>query len=217
MRNAVAREMWWASHGGKLKSMKPFYESSEQNKEPILKVLRQMLVEPGSVLEIGSGTGQHAVHFAKNLPHLIWQPSDVAQYLPGIRMWVEEARLHNVRDPLVLDVSDTPWPVEGVDAVYSANTAHIMHWPQVVDMFRGVGEVIQLGGFFCLYGPFSYGGDHISDSNRRFHLSLQARDPEMGVRDVEALTTLAAQYGMNLIQDFDMPVNNRTLVWRRDF
>lgn len=196
--------------------MKPCYESSEQNKGPILDVLRKVLVEPGLVLEIGSGTGQHVVHFARHLPLLTWQPSDLAEHLPGIRLWLEEAQLDNVRAPLELDVGEFPWPVEKVDAIYSANTAHIMHWHQVVDMFRGAGDVLRVGGWFCLYGPFSYGGQHVSASNMRFHQSLQARDAGMGVRDVEDLRALAAKYRISLVQDFEMPVNNRTLVWRRD-
>ncbi len=197
--------------------MKPFCESSDQNKDPILQVLRQVLIEPGVVLEIGSGTGQHAVHFAAHLPHLIWQPSDLEERLPGLRLWLEEARLTNVREPLALDVSSLPWPIEEKDAAYSSNTAHIMHWPQVVDMFKGLGRVLKSGGLFCLYGPFSYVGEHISASNREFDASLRARDPGMGVRDVEALKTLAGESGLSLVQDFEMPVNNRTLVWRRDF
>jgi len=137
--------------------------------------------------------------------------------LPGLRMWLEEALLTNVRDPLVLDVSQLPWPIEEKDAAYSANTAHIMHWPQVVTMFKGLGTVLKSGGLFCLYGPFSYGGEHTSASNREFDASLHARDPGMGVRDVEALKTLAGENGLSLVEDFAMPVNNRILVWRRDF
>lgn len=195
--------------------MKPFYESSEQNKAPILQVLQQVFVEPGTVLEIGSGTGQHVVHFARQLSHLIWLPSDLEEQLPGIRLWVEEAQLDNILDPVSLDVGEWPWPIEPVEAAYSANTAHIMHWPQVVAMFRGLGRVLKAGGLFCLYGPFCYGGQHTSPSNVRFHQSLQMRDPGMGVRDVENLKLVAGEYGMDLVEDFAMPVNNRILVWQR--
>lgn len=196
-------------------NVKPYYEASEQNKAPILEALRQLFVEPGLILEIGSGTGQHVVHFARHLPHLAWLPTDIPEQLPGIRLWVEEAALANIREPLALDVAAFPWPVGEVDGVYSANTAHIMHWPQVEAMFRGVGQVLKPGGLFCLYGPFQYGGEHTSPSNARFHASLQARDPGMGVRDVEELNQIAATNGLVLARDLEMPVNNRTLVWQK--
>lgn len=198
-----------------LAQMKPFYESSEQNKTPILAVLRELLSEPARVLEIGSGTGQHAVHFARQLPHLEWQTSDLPPLLPGIRLWLAEAHLRNTPPPIALDVTATPWPEGVFDAVFSANTAHIMHWHQVQAMFRGVGGVLREGGLFCLYGPFSYGGVHVSESNARFDASLKARDPGMGVRDVDDLNRLAAVCGMSAERDFVMPVNNRILIWRR--
>jgi SAM-dependent methyltransferase len=193
---------------------KPYCEASAQNQGPILNVLRDVFTESGIVLEIGSGTGQHAVHFARHLPHLIWQPSDLAEALPGIAAWLAEAALPNVRAPLVLDVTQQPWPVTNVNGVYSSNTAHIMAWPQVQALFRGVGEVLAAGGFFCLYGPFSYGGQHTSPSNARFDAHLKAADPRRGVRDFDDLDALAAGQGLRLFRDVAMPVNNRTLVWR---
>ncbi|MDX1607341.1 MAG: DUF938 domain-containing protein, partial [Candidatus Competibacterales bacterium] len=137
---------------------KPYSEASEQNKEPILGVLRKIFTEPGLILEIGSGTGQHAVHFARQLAHLTWQPSDLGENLPGIKIWLEEADLPNIRPPLELDVTQECWPVDRADGIYSANTAHIMSWQEVETMFRGVGRVLVPGGCFCLYGPFNYAG-----------------------------------------------------------
>lgn len=195
--------------------MKPFCESTDQNKIPILEVLRELFPEPATVFEVGSGTGQHAVHFARHLPHLTWQTSELAEKLPGIRAWLDEAALPNTPAPLALDVMQSPWPELVVDAVYSANTAHILHWPQVESMFRGVCELLRSGGLFCLYGPFSYQRVHVSASNAHFDASLKARDPGMGVRDVDDLNRLALASGMTPAGDYVMPVNNRILVWRR--
>ena len=194
---------------------KPYAESSEQNQEPILTVLREVLAGCTRVLEIGSGTGQHAVHFGRHLPHLIWLPSDLPESLPGVRLWLEDAGLPNVEPPLALDVRDPVWPVGPVDGVFSANTAHIMNSASVAAMFTGVGRVLREGGVFVLYGPFHYGGQATSPSNARFDVQLRARDPAMGVRHFEDLEALARQAGMRLLRDEPMPVNNRTLVWRK--
>lgn len=194
---------------------KPYSQSCEQNKDAILAILRQVFVHPGRVLEIGTGTGQHVVHFAASLSHLDWQPSDRAVHLPGCRLWVEEAALDNIRAPVELDVLDVPWPIRHADCVYSANTAHIMHWPAVVAMFAGVSRLLASGGCFCLYGPFKYDGCHTSDSNARFDSYLQSQDPGMGVRDVRDLEELATDHELELESDHAMPANNRTLVWRR--
>jgi cyclopropane fatty-acyl-phospholipid synthase-like methyltransferase len=195
--------------------MKPFAESSEQNKHAILTVLQQEFAQSQSVLEIGSGTGQHAVFFAQQLPHLHWHASDVAEYLPGISQWLSEYTGNNLLGPYPLDVTQPKWPVTQVDAVFSANTAHIMHWPAVQAMFAGVGRILQNGGRFCLYGPFNYHGDYTSDSNARFDEWLKALDPQSGVRDIDDLMQLATSAGMQLLQDHAMPANNRTLVWKR--
>ena len=194
---------------------KPFAESSEQNKAPILAVLREVLDQPGAVLEIGSGTGQHAVYFAQALPHLVWQPSDVAENLPGIELWLRDDPLPNLRQPLQLDVARSEWPAMQFDAVFSANTAHIMAWPEVQRMFEGVSAVLRSGGRFCLYGPFNYGGRYTAPSNEQFDAWLRTRNPNMGVRDVDDLSALAERVGMALEQDFAMPADNRTLVWTK--
>ncbi len=195
--------------------MKPFSQSSEENKEPILDVLREAFAARQRVLEIGSGTGQHAVYFARQLPHLFWQPSELAENLPGIHAWLAEAGLPNVAAPLLLDIERQPWPDSAADAVFSANTVHIISWPQVESLFAGIGALLPAGGVFALYGPFNYGGRFTSDSNARFDQWLKARDPLSGVRDFEAVDALARAAGMTLERDYTMPANNRTLVWHK--
>jgi hypothetical protein len=192
---------------------KPFSEASERNRGPILEVLKRVFSSNRLVLEIGSGTGQHAAYFAAGLPHLVWQASDVAENLPGIREWVKEAGVSNLRDPIVLDV-DLEFPPLQVDAVFSANTCHIMSWPQVERMFEGIGKIRTLKTF-CLYGPFNYGGRYTSESNARFDAMLRAGDPASGLRNVEDIVRLASLNGLRLEEDNAMPVNNRLLVFQR--
>ena len=195
--------------------MKPFAESSEQNKVPIYTALKQYLQSVESVLEIGSGTGQHAVFLAEKLPHLTWIASDKEEYHAGIRMWLQDAGLENTRGPLLLDVNQSDWPVKQIDAVFSANTVHIMGWPSVENMFAGIGRVLNSKGKFCLYGPFNYNGQFTSESNARFDIWLKQKDPVSGVRDYEALQILAEKAGLDFIKDIEMPANNRVLVWAK--
>ena len=195
--------------------MKPFAESSEQNKQPILAVLQRYFQGLESVLEIGSGTGQHAVFFAEQFPSLTWYVSDQAEYLTGIQMWLDEAADKNIEGPLLLDVNQSNWPVKETDAVFSANTVHIMGWPSVENMFAGIGNILKDGGVFCLYGPFNYNGQFTSESNASFDSWLKQRDPVSGVRDFEALQQLAEKAGMVLVDDHEMPANNRLLVWQK--
>lgn len=169
----------------------------------------------GTVLEIGAGTGQHAVHFATHLPELHWIASDLDRNHPGIAAWIGHAGLANLDGPVELDAARGPWPEEPVDAVFSANTAHIMHWPEVEAMIAGVGRTLKPGGVFCLYGPFRYGGKHTSESNERFDAQLRDGDPGMGIRDRHAIERLAEAAGLALEEDVAMPANNRTLVFRR--
>ncbi len=184
-----------------------------RNREPILAVLKAYLRPGEHVLEIGSGTGEHAVYFAEQLPELTWQPTERPEHLPGVEAWVEWARLGNLARPLMLDVT-ARWPVERVDAVFSANTAHIMSWEAVEAMFLGVGAALKPGGYFLLYGPFNYGGRYTSESNRHFDETLRRRDPAMGLRDVADLERLAQRAGLERVNDHAMPANNRVLVWR---
>lgn len=193
---------------------KPFSPSCERNRDPILAVLRRHLAGARRVLEVGSGTGQHAVHFAAAMPWLQWQASDRADHLPGIRAWLDEAGLPNTPAPLELDVDD--WsPAPGFDAVFSANTLHIMGWPQVRAFFAGVGRVLADGGTLVVYGPFNYDGAYTSQSNREFDRWLVQRDPASAIRDFEAVDRLASEAGLALVEDVAMPAHNRCLVWHR--
>ena len=196
-------------------SVKPFSQACENNKLPILAVLRRHFAKVDDVLEIGSGTGQHAVFFAAQLPHLVWHTSDLVENHAGIAAWIEESGAGNVRRPLALDVTVRPWPIETAGAVFSANTAHIMSWPAVEAMVAGAGAVLTAGGVLCLYGPFNYGGNYTSDSNASFDRFLRQRDPDSGIRDFEQVDACARAAGLELIEDNAMPANNRTLVWRK--
>ena len=192
---------------------KPFSESCVQNRDPILAVLRELFADRSHVLEIGSGTGQHAVYFGAKLPHLRWQTADVPPHHAGIRLWLAEAKLANVLPPLELDVNQPHWRSGRYDAVFSANTLHIMSWPEVEKFFEGVGEVLESGGILAVYGPFNYNGAFTSESNARFDAWLKARDPASGVRDFEAVDALAERAGLALQADYPMPANNQLLVW----
>ncbi len=196
-------------------SAKPWSEACGRNCEPILAVLRVAFSNATRVLEIGSGTGQHAVFFADALPHLVWQPSDRPEHLPGIAAWCDEAGLPNLRAPLALDVNAADWPVPACDAVFSANTLHIMAWLSVENFFRGVARMLTPGGVLTVYGPFSYGGQHTAESNARFDAFLRARDPLSGVRDFDAVCALAHSHGLEFCEDHALPANNRVLTWRR--
>jgi len=189
-------------------------EACERNKDPILQVLRGVFASTRQVLEIGSGTGQHAVYFARQLPELRWQPSDTAEYLGPLQAYIAQEGSANLAPPVRLDVRSHPWPVAGIDAVFSANTLHIMSWEAVREFFRGVGTHLAAGGVLCIYGPFRYAGRYTSESNATFDRFLQERDAASGIRDFEALNKLARQEGLELDGDHDMPAHNRTLVWR---
>ncbi len=193
----------------------PFAPACERNKQPILDVLREALPARGLVLEIGSATGQHIVYFASHLQQLTWQPSDQQEYLPGLTARIQYEGGENIRPPIELDVTQT-WPDQMFDAVYSANTAHIMSWDAVCAMFAGIGRCLRQGGVFCLYGPFNENGEFTADSNRAFDQQLRSRDPAMGIRDVRQLETQAAQQHIHLRQRHKLPANNQLLVFRHD-
>jgi cyclopropane fatty-acyl-phospholipid synthase-like methyltransferase len=196
--------------------MLPFSAACERNKDPILDVLRRRFADRTQVLEIGSGTGQHAVYFSRALSHLIWHPTEQLAYLPDL---TERARLEgpaNLRTPTLLDVRQALWPVRSVDALFTANTLHIMSWSEVTAFYRGVGSVLAPHGVLCIYGPFRYDGRYTSDSNRQFDRMLRDRDPNSGLRDIGEVTALALQYGLRLDEDNDLPANNRLLVFAKE-
>lgn len=197
-------------------SEKPFSQACENNQQAIFAILERVFAKAQHVLEIGSGTGQHAAYFAPRLPHLIWQTSDQAEYHPGINAWLDDSPAGNLRRPLLLNVDMPEWPIAAVDAVFSANTCHIMGWASVVAMFQQLANVLSVGGTLAIYGPFNYDGQFTSPSNANFDQWLKQRGPQQGIRDFEAVNKLASEAGMTLLEDNAMPANNRLLVWRKD-
>lgn len=193
--------------------MKPFSQACENNKEPILTILRGVFADRRRLLEIGSGTGQHAVHFASQLPHLHWQTSDLAENHPAINAWIDDFPAANLARPVALDVTAADWPAGPFDAFFSANTCHIMPWPAVQAMFAGIARVAASPAMLVLYGPFNYDGRFTSDSNARFDHYLKERAPHQGIRDSEAIIELAEGAGLRLAEDHPMPANNRLLVF----
>src|ERR1700727_917628 len=195
--------------------MLPFSEACERNKGAILEAFRVAFEDRTQVLEIGSGTGQHAVHFAAHLTHLTWHPTEQLAYLADLASRVKAEGKRNLRPPTVLDVKQSVWPLRSVDAIYSANTLHIMGWVEVEAMFHGVDAVLSQHGVVCLYGPFRYGGRYTSDSNRDFDLMLKERDPKSGLRDLSDVSALAERHALRLRLDHDLPANNRMLEFVR--
>lgn len=192
---------------------RPYSAACDRNRAPILAALRAHLAGHLVVLEIGSGTGQHAVHFAAALPALCWQTSDREENLAGIRLWLAEAALPNTPAPLELDVNGV-WPSRRYDVLYSANTLHIMAWPEVERLFAQLPRVLAPQALVAIYGPFNYGGRFTSDSNAAFDAALRVDAPHRGIRDVEAVQRLADSAGLRPLDDIAMPANNRLLLWR---
>lgn len=193
---------------------KPFAPHCERNQEPILSVLQPYFASRRRVLEIGSGTGQHAVYFAPALPNTTWQTSDLEENLPGIRSWLREAALPNLPPPLLLDVTGT-WPQQRFDAAFTANSLHIMPWTAVEQLFAGLDTVLEPQAMLAIYGPFNYHGAYTSDSNREFDGWLKRRSPLSAIRDFAAVDALASGIGLKLVEDHAMPANNRLIVWHR--
>lgn len=193
---------------------RPHSPAAERNREPILKVLRAWLPKSGRMLEIGSGTAQHATFFAPALPLWHWQPSEHPNELPTLQAGLDGHGVANIAPPIALDVTGA-WPDANFDAAFSANTAHIMHFPAVEAMFAGVGARLNPRGLFVLYGPFARNGQHNAPSNLEFDASLRARDPGMGIRDVEQLERLGEGCGMARIAELRMPANNHILVFHK--
>jgi cyclopropane fatty-acyl-phospholipid synthase-like methyltransferase len=196
-------------------NMPPFSSAAERNRQPILEQLKKLLPENGSVLEIGSGTGQHAVFFTQNLPGLLWQPSDREENLGGLAARFASEGNENILPPIRLDVLRDPWPGYCYDAVFSANTAHIMPWKAVVAMFAGVAAQLESQARFFLYGPFNVDNRFTSASNAHFDASLRATDSNMGIRDLGMIESQASLHAMTLESRIAMPANNFLLVFKK--
>lgn len=194
---------------------KPYSESCDQNRDAILSVIQPLLLKSKSVLEIGSGTGQHAIYFYNKLPHLIWNCSDRAGNIEGINLWIEEVDSENLPAPVQLDVLAKNWPEISFDSVFTANTCHIMNLQSVTAMFENVGHQLPKDGQFIIYGPFKYNQQYTSLSNENFDLWLKSRNSESGIKDFELLNVIAEQAGLKLINDYEMPANNRILHWQK--
>lgn len=196
--------------------MLPFSEACERNKLPILEILRTRFADRRQVLEIGSGTGQHAVYFAAHLPHVAWHPTERLAYLEDLTERVRLEGTANIEPPTLLDVNQSIWPVRNVDAVFTANTLHIMSWNEVIALFRGIGGTLEARGLLCIYGPFRYDGRYTSPSNEAFDRMLQDRDPQSGLRELGDVTALAREVGLRLEADHDLPAFNRLLVYVKE-
>ena len=193
---------------------KPYSESCDQNKLFILSVIKPLLVNCSEILEVGSGTGQHAIYFAEEMPHLCWHCSDCDEYISGINQWIKESGVANVLAPVILDVS-VEWPKSTFDAVFTANSVHIMHFKDVVNLFKGVTQVLNEGGHFLIYGPFNYNGSYTSPSNESFDQWLKNRDVLSGIENFEDIESLAKDNGLTLVKDYEMPANNRILHFKK--
>lgn len=194
---------------------KPFSEACERNKSPILEAIRPLLTQTQSVLEIGSGTGQHAVHFASQLPHLTWYASDQVHYHAGLQLWLTEAHLPNLKGPLTLNVSQAQWPDLAVDAVFSANTLHIMGWAEAAALLQGVAQLLPSGGQLLVYGPFNHKGQYTSPGNANLDQWVKENFPAGGIKDLAEIQDLASQKGFDWVQTTPMPANNQLLHWVR--
>jgi cyclopropane fatty-acyl-phospholipid synthase-like methyltransferase len=193
---------------------KSFSAACERNQDAILAVLRERFTGHSKVLEIGSGTGQHAVHFARSLPWLVWQTSDVAAHLSGIGLWLAEAALPNTPAPIEFDINGWP-PSRQFDAIFSANTLHIMSWDEVQRLFAALPGLMTQRAVLTIYGPFNYNGAFTSASNAEFDASLRSDHPTRGIRNFEAVNYLAKLVGLALTDDREMPANNRCISWHR--
>lgn len=193
----------------------PYSSAAERNRQPILEQLQVLIPNQGSVLEIGSGTGQHAVFFTQNLTGLLWQPTDRQDNLEGLEARIKVEGSGNILPPIKLDVMHDSWPGHTYDAAYSANTAHIMQWEAVEAMFAGVGKHLLSQARFCLYGPFNVDNCFTSQSNAQFDAHLRAEDSKMGIRDIGVIESLANLHHLSLEQRISMPANNFILVFQK--
>jgi hypothetical protein len=194
---------------------KPFSQACENNKDPILQIIRTVFCQPTTVWEIGSGTGQHACYFARYLPHIEWQPTDRSENISGICLWREETHTPNLKPPLTLDVTDAAWPCNSIDALFTANTLHIMSRDEVQIFFARLSVNLNAKALVCVYGPFNYNGAYTSDSNARFDQWLKSQNTSSGIKDFEDIVFLATSSGFELVSDIAMPANNRLLVLQK--
>lgn len=195
--------------------MRRYSDACERNQGPILDVIKPYLTHCSEVLEIGSGTGQHAVWFAGAMPHITWYTSDLRENHGSITAWIEASELPNIQKPRTLNVGQRVWPVNQVDAVFTANTTHIMSWERVRDMFHGVNRILKPGGYFLIYGPFNVNGNYTSESNKEFDKTLKDNDPERGLRDYIDMNRAAKHNGMHLVERHQMPANNMLLAYQK--
>jgi hypothetical protein len=188
---------------------KPFSQACENNKESILQIISTIFCQPITIWEIGSGTGQHASYFAKHLPHVIWQPTDRAENIPGFCLWQEEAHTPNLKSALALDVTDAVWPCLSIDALFTANTLHIMSSDEVKVFFDRLAVYLNPNALICIYGPFNYNGAFTCYSNARFDQWLKSQNSLSGIKNFKDILFLAASRGFSLLSDSTMPANNR--------
>lgn len=199
-----------------MEDARQYAPATERNREPILAVLRRVLPAHGLALEIASGTGEHAVHFARALPGLTWQPSDPnSTAIASISAWAEEAGLPNLRPPLILDASAETWPIARADAIVCINMIHISPWLATLGLMRGAGRALGPGGVLYLYGPYKRDGQHTAPSNAAFDESLRRQNPEWGVRDLERVIEVADAQGLRHQETVAMPANNLSVVFVR--
>lgn len=195
---------------------KPFSAACERNQDPILEVLHKNIFHTDRrLLEIGAGTGQHAVYFAPHFPQVEWYPTDLAGSLFGMNKWIDEANISNIQRPTKLDVSKDDFPKVKFDVVFTANTLHIMHWKDCKSFMKLLGHRLREGSRAIFYGPFKYQGEFTSPSNADFDVWLKERDPLSGVRAFEDVNNNMVKNGFELLEDYEMPANNRILVYNR--
>lgn len=195
---------------------KPMSPSCERNREPILKVLKDFITpNDRRLLEVGSGTGQHAVYFAPSFPYLEWHPTDKADTIKGIKHWMQEAHIPNIMAPVRLEIGKDDFPKLKFDVVFTANTFHIMHWKESKSFIKLLGHRLREGSRAIFYGPFKYSGEFTSPSNEAFDRQLKESDPLSGIRSFEDVNNAMIKNGFELIDDIEMPANNRILVYNR--
>ena len=193
----------------------PVAEACLRNQRPILDVLGKYLPASATVLEVGSGTGQHAAFMTEHLPGIRWQPTEVRERLPEVRLWHQHCNREGFLAPLELDVSQDIWPTRDADAVFSANVVHFVSWPEVENLFRGAQRILRPGGLLILYGPYNYDGQFTSEGNIALDQWLRERNPDSGIKDFEQVVVLGRRHNLFLRADEEMPSNNRTLVFQK--